>query len=140
MLCVVGGKLSEGINFADELGRCVIVVGLPYPNKTSPVLAEKMSYFDAARRDNPQSLSGAAYYESLCMKAVNQAIGRCIRHRNDHATILLVDERYSQEQVVARLPGWIGKAATRAQSFGQAFAKVTKFFKQKAAAKATAKA
>jgi len=99
LTCAIGGKLSEGINFADELGRCVIVVGLPYPNKTSPVLVEKMAFLDEKRKANPANLSGAAYYESLCMKAVNQAIGRCIRHRDDHAAIMLVDERYSQDQV-----------------------------------------
>jgi len=41
-------------------------------------------------------------------------------------------------QVVAKLPGWIGKTATKAPSFGQAFAKVTKFFKQKSVTKAEA--
>lgn len=32
LLCVVGGKLSEGINFGDDLARACVMIGLPYPN------------------------------------------------------------------------------------------------------------
>lgn len=70
LLSVVGGKMSEGINFSDELARCVVMVGMPYPNARDVELVEKMAFLD---RRTPGA--GRQYYESLCMKAVNQSIG-----------------------------------------------------------------
>lgn len=73
LLSVIGGKLSEGLNFSDDLGRCVIVVGLPFPNINNPEMAEKMRFLDRSLGNG----SGAEYYENICMKAVNQCIGNC---------------------------------------------------------------
>ncbi|GMF27299.1 unnamed protein product [Phytophthora fragariaefolia] len=70
LLSVVGGKMSEGINFSDELARCVVMVGMPYPNARDSELVEKMAFLD---KKHPGS--GRQFYESLCMKAVNQSIG-----------------------------------------------------------------
>uniref|UniRef100_A0A1B0B836 ATP-dependent helicase C-terminal domain-containing protein n=1 Tax=Glossina palpalis gambiensis TaxID=67801 RepID=A0A1B0B836_9MUSC len=41
------GKLSEGLNFTDDLRRGVIVVGLPYPNQQEPEMQERPKYLDS---------------------------------------------------------------------------------------------
>ena len=41
------------------------------------------------------SSPGREYFEDLCMKAVNQCIGRVIRHRGDWATVVLADVRWT---------------------------------------------
>jgi chromosome transmission fidelity protein 1 len=109
LFSVIGGKLSEGINFSDNLGRCVMVVGLPFPNLETPEWKAKMQYLDsrAAARGEPMGKASREHAENVCMRAVNQAIGRAIRHKGDWASILLFDARYAQQRVQAKLPGWI---------------------------------
>lgn len=43
---VCRGKVSEGIDFADNNGRAVIVTGLPYPLYTDPRVMLKRQYLD----------------------------------------------------------------------------------------------
>ncbi|XP_028407125.1 ATP-dependent DNA helicase DDX11-like [Dendronephthya gigantea] len=124
LLCVVGGKMSEGINFSDDLGRCIVVVGLPYPNIQSPELKEYISYLDATLGHK----AGQQHCENVCMKAVNQSIGRAIRHINDYATIILLDQRYGRSSVQTKLPEWIRSRLQTHTSFGPAFGALRKFF------------
>ncbi|KAK2956424.1 putative ATP-dependent DNA helicase DDX11 [Blattamonas nauphoetae] len=82
MFCVVGGKMSEGINFSDGYARCVVVVGLPFPNRHDPVLSARLSF---SSKQFGKDFADSMYLD-LCMRAVNQSIGRCIRHKDDYAT------------------------------------------------------
>ncbi|XP_036330360.1 ATP-dependent DNA helicase DDX11 [Rhagoletis pomonella] len=125
LFSVVGGKLSEGLNFADDLGRCVIVVGLPYPNLQSVELQERMRYLN----ETLGSGAGNEYYENVCLKAVNQCIGRSVRHINDYACVLLVDERYCKEGIQAKLPQWITRSLEIPKTFGAVQAATARFFK-----------
>ncbi|KAG8643522.1 hypothetical protein MANES_11G044500v8 [Manihot esculenta] len=101
LLAVVGGKISEGINFSDGMGRCIVMVGVPYPSPSDVELIERVKYIESLGEPNPvetrkTSVSdeyfngdvqaafsilrsckrrGQEYYENLCMKAVNQSIG-----------------------------------------------------------------
>uniref|UniRef100_A0A2I3LCZ6 DEAD/H-box helicase 11 n=1 Tax=Papio anubis TaxID=9555 RepID=A0A2I3LCZ6_PAPAN len=127
LLSVVGGKMSEGINFSDNLGRCVVMVGMPFPNIRSPELQEKMAYLDQTLPRAPgQAPPGKNLVENLCMKAVNQSIGRAIRHQKDFASIVLLDQRYARPPVLAKLPAWIRARVEVKATFGPAIAAVQK--------------
>ncbi|XP_057557747.1 ATP-dependent DNA helicase DDX11 isoform X3 [Hippopotamus amphibius kiboko] len=132
LLSVVGGKMSEGINFSDNLGRCVVMVGMPFPNIRSAELREKMAYLDQTLPRAPgQAPPGKALVENLCMKAVNQSIGRAIRHQKDFASIVLLDQRYARPPVLAKLPAWIQDRVEVKATFGPAFAALRKFHREK---------
>ena len=117
LLSVVGGKLSEGINFSDRLGRGILIIGLPYPNIRSAVWQAKIKYIEEKtykqssgselEKKSKASAASRDFYENSCMRAVNQSIGRAIRHANDYAAIIMIDRRYDTPRVQGKLPGWI---------------------------------
>ncbi|KAL9939403.1 hypothetical protein V8E36_001220 [Tilletia maclaganii] len=137
MFAVVGAKLSEGINFSDDLARAVIMIGMPFANAASSELAERMRYVRELAKtaqdvDKEAKLdAGNELYLNLCMKAVNQSIGRAIRHKDDYAALILLDCRYSRADIRKRLPGWIRDEVKVAEQFGPAIAGLAAFFRGK---------
>lgn len=47
LFAVINGKVSEGINFSNHYGRAVIVVGLPFPNQSSPEISEMIKFLSS---------------------------------------------------------------------------------------------
>lgn len=144
LLSVVGGKLSEGINFSDKLGRAVLIVGLPFPNIRSAVWQAKIQYIEQktyqqsagseASRQSAAKAAGRDFYENSCMRAVNQCIGRAIRHRNDYAAIVLIDRRYDKPGIQAKLPAWIKQSMVGSsvqRPAGATIQSLAKFFASK---------
>lgn len=112
LLSVVGGKMSEGINFSDDMARAVFMVGLPYPNAFSGEIIAKKKFIETKVIEKNGSKTEAAqksqnFYENLCMRAVNQSVGRSIRHINDYSIIYLIDLRYNQHKIQNKLSGWV---------------------------------
>ncbi|KAI0629727.1 helicase C-terminal domain-containing protein [Trametes polyzona] len=138
LFAVVGAKLSEGLNFADDLARAVVIVGLPFANLGSPELRERMNYVNRLEQRRGTRTPGARdagteLYENMCMNAVNQSIGRAIRHRGDWAALVLIDSRYASPRIRAKLPKWIESGTTVADGFGQAMGVLGRFFREKKA-------
>ena len=106
MFCVCRGKVSEGLDFSDELCRAVIFVGIPFPNTKDPILNEKKMYYDKLSKTKVKSITGDDWYTLNTMRSVNQGLGRVIRHINDYGMIFLLDERYEQQRLKKLLPGW----------------------------------
>ena len=139
LFSVIGGKMSEGINFSDKLGRGVVVVGLPFPNLQSAQWKAKLEYIEnstvtkGGSKDEGKA-AAREFYENACMRAVNQSIGRAIRHREDYASIVLLDRRYRTARIEGKLPGWIkqGLVAPRGGgSFGEVVGGLREFFRSK---------
>ncbi|XP_074565510.1 uncharacterized protein LOC141822000 [Curcuma longa] len=161
LLAVVGGKISEGINLSDGMGRCILMVGLPYPSPDIELI-ERVQHIEGLGQAIPQRCNkpfrnssndghkaesgfdflrrckqrGKEYFENLCMKAVNQSIGRAIRHVNDYAAVLLVDSRYACSQLnqnlshpTNKLPLWIKQQlVSSTQNYGEVHRLLHKFF------------
>ncbi|XP_029968849.1 regulator of telomere elongation helicase 1 [Salarias fasciatus] len=129
---VCRGKASEGLDFADTFGRGVVVTGLPFPPKLDPRVVLKMQFLDEMSRKRVPGvkyLSGQEWYRQQAFRAVNQAIGRVIRHKEDFGAIFLCDQRFKSADVRAHLPSWVRPHVRPYDSFGNIVRDASQFFR-----------
>ncbi|RZF47024.1 hypothetical protein LSTR_LSTR013815 [Laodelphax striatellus] len=131
LLAVCRGKVSEGLDFANSRGRAVVVTGLPFPPFKDPKVVLKRQYIDQNRSTVAGQLShsGAEWYRLEATRAVNQAVGRVIRHANDYGAILLCDSRFAFAVNTRSLSKWLQPHVKVCDRFGPAFSQLVKFFR-----------
>ncbi|KAI5070881.1 hypothetical protein GOP47_0013132 [Adiantum capillus-veneris] len=132
---VCRGKVSEGLDFADKAGRAVIITGIPFAMKTDPKVKLKREYLDEQARlesDKKRVLTGEEWYVQQASRAVNQAVGRVIRHKDDYGAIILCDERFAQGSAQNQMSLWLRPHVKCYTRFGDATFALTRFFRDKA--------
>ena len=103
---VCRGKISEGIDFKDYMARAVISLSIPYPNAHAHEIRLMREYMDQHHQLNPALPDGSAWYDEQAFRALNQGLGRCIRHSRDYGAIILLESRFGNPEVKKRLSRW----------------------------------
>uniref|UniRef100_A0A453EZH5 Regulator of telomere elongation helicase 1 homolog n=1 Tax=Aegilops tauschii subsp. strangulata TaxID=200361 RepID=A0A453EZH5_AEGTS len=131
---VCRGKVSEGLDFADRAGRAVIVTGMPFSTPTDPKVRLKREYLDKQAKPsnkNPKALTGEEWYVQQAARAVNQAVGRVIRHRHDYGAIIYCDERFVWPNYQSQMSYWLKPYIKCYSKYGEVVQTLTRFFRDK---------
>ncbi|XP_015240482.1 PREDICTED: Fanconi anemia group J protein-like [Cyprinodon variegatus] len=128
LIAVCRGKVSEGLDFTDDNARAVVTIGIPFPNIKDLQVELKMKYNDQHCKSRGL-LPGHRWYEIQAYRALNQALGRCIRHRNDWGALILVDDRYKNnpERYITGLSKWVRQLVQHHHTFSNAMQSLVAF-------------
>lgn len=66
-------------------------------------------------------------YQKLTMSF----LGRAIRHKDDWASLILLDSRYQNSRIYNKLPKWIQDVVISSTSFGQSVQLVNQFMRSR---------
>ncbi|XVE56290.1 hypothetical protein DITRI_Ditri03aG0226800 [Diplodiscus trichospermus] len=113
-LAVFRGKVSEGIDFSDDNARMVIAL--------------KKKYNDTYK-SSKNLLSGSEWYCHQAFRALNQALGRCIRHKYDYGAIILLDWRFQHERNRAYISKWLRPFIREYECFEKSLDELRSFYK-----------
>jgi len=132
-MAVCRGKVAEGLDFADDFGRAVLITGLPYPPlKDARVELKRLFLDDTLKKSGKTSLqgmSGSKWYSLEAFRATNQAIGRVIRHSRDHGAIVFLDNRFGDIQARQAMSRWLQPFFQNHAQIGAAIKGMASFFK-----------
>ena len=129
---VFRGKVSEGLDFVDENARAVISIGIPYPSIKDEKIVLKREYNDKRAADGQEKLlNGQQWYEKQAFRAINQALGRCIRHKDDWGAIILLESRFHQARNVEQLSRWIRPCIKPYKDYQLGLTSLRAFMKEK---------
>ena len=87
-------------------------------------------YMDEMHQANPAAQDGQAWYDEQAYRALNQGIGRCIRHSRDYGAILLLEARFAKPNMCAKLSRWFRNCVRPVASEAALTSELAAFFQR----------
>ena len=129
-MAVCRGKVAEGLDFADNNGRAVLVTGLPYPPFKDARVELKRQFLDDQLKIKRGNMTGQKWYQLEAFRATNQAVGRVIRHSRDYGAVIFLDNRFGDTTARNCLSKWLQPHFAKYTSLGPAIKSLANFFKK----------
>ncbi|KAB1226717.1 Regulator of telomere elongation helicase 1 [Morella rubra] len=112
------------LSMSTDQGRAVVI--------TVIMVRLKREYLDQEGQSLSQVckvLTGEEWYNQQASRAVNQAVGRVIRHRHDYGAIVFCDERFAYPSRQSQISQWIQPHIKCYSKFGDVVFTLTQFFR-----------
>ncbi|XP_053729396.1 Fanconi anemia group J protein isoform X4 [Synchiropus splendidus] len=124
---------TETFTFQDEVGALLLHICQVMSKGVLCFLPSykvelKMKYNDQHCKTRGL-LPGNRWYEIQAYRALNQALGRCIRHRKDWGALILVDDRYrnNPNRYITGLSKWVRQLVQHHDTFNNAMSSLAAF-------------
>jgi len=124
---VLGGKFSEGIDYPNNVLKCVVAVGLPYATWN----VYQKALINYLEHQFPKNGRTYAYLAPALLRLI-QTCGRVHRSANDKGCIVILDERITKPEIRFQLPSYIKKEMKIIGSPTECSRLVKEFWKRRA--------
>lgn len=102
LFSVARGKVSEGVDFEDGYGRCVVMLGVPFQYTESVRLKKRLEFLK-----NEYNIKEYDFLTFDAMRHTAQCLGRVLRNKKDYGLMILADQRFDSKDKKTKLPKWI---------------------------------
>ncbi|EQB60927.1 dna repair helicase rad3 [Vairimorpha apis BRL 01] len=92
LFSVARGKVSEGVDFEDGYGRCVVMLGVPFQYTESVRLKKRLEFLK-----NEYNIKEYDFLTFDAMRHTAQCLGRVLRNKKDYGLMILADQRFDSK-------------------------------------------
>jgi DNA excision repair protein ERCC-2 len=99
---IANGRASQGIDFSGAYGRCIILLGLPEPQKLNPLLKTRADFLDLHFQITKED-----FLLFHALRIALQSAGKILSSKADFGIIMFADARFDRPNARAKLPQWV---------------------------------
>lgn len=102
LFLAASGNLCASIELQNSHCRCVVVLGVPFPNIENIKTKKRFEFLQQVH-----GISMLDFVNYYAMKQAAYCLSHVFRSKNDYGLMILADKRFESSERIRRLPKWI---------------------------------